>query len=171
VRKRDYEVGYCLPPVEHRFQRGNKANTKGRKKGSKSRKVMIEDVLFEPITVREGDKIKRISKLEAVLKKTLSQALGGDKKAQLIIIGLAQKEGLLGSAESSAAQTLFSDDETLLQIFAARVLSGAAAPSGLVDHGKESVQDGSSSTTDAQELAIPVEQELTKKGQESDQSD
>lgn len=38
---RDYDVGYCKPPVAHRFKHGNKANPKGRGKGSKSCKVVI----------------------------------------------------------------------------------------------------------------------------------
>jgi Family of unknown function (DUF5681) len=45
---------------------GNKANPKGRGKGSKSRKVVIHDVMFEPVTVREGDRTRQMSALEAV---------------------------------------------------------------------------------------------------------
>ena len=48
----DYQVRYCRPPVEHRFKLGSNANPKGRKKGSKNHKLVIQEVLFEPITVR-----------------------------------------------------------------------------------------------------------------------
>jgi len=54
--KGEYERGYCKPPIEHQFKPGNKMNPKGRKKGSRSRKVVIEEVLFEQITVREVPK-------------------------------------------------------------------------------------------------------------------
>ena len=74
--KRDYDVGYGKPPAAHRFKHGNKANPKGRKKGSRNRKVVIRDVLFEAVTVREGGEFKQMSALEAVLKKMLSKALG-----------------------------------------------------------------------------------------------
>src|SRR5690242_11731523 len=93
--KGDYEVGYCKPPVAHQFKHGNKANPKGRRRGSQNRKLVIQDVMFEAVTVREGDQIKQMSALEAVIKKTLSKALSGDTKAALMIIGIAQKEGIL----------------------------------------------------------------------------
>jgi hypothetical protein len=107
--KGEYEVGYCKPPAEHRFGPGNNASPRGRKKGSKSRKVVIEPVLFELTTVREGTETKQMSKLEAVLKKTLSQALAGDKKAALTIIGLAQKEGFLTREEEEVSVPIHSD--------------------------------------------------------------
>ena len=91
----DYEVGYCRPPAAHRFKHGNKANPKGRRKGSRNREVVIREVLLEAVTVREGDTVRQMPALEAVLKKTLAKALAGDNKAVLTIIGIAQKEGLL----------------------------------------------------------------------------
>jgi hypothetical protein len=97
--KADYPVGYCKPPLAHRFQHGNKANPKGRGKGSKSRKIVIQDVMFEPVTVREGERTRQMSALEAVLKKTMSKALAGDNKAAITIIGIAQKEGILTPAQ------------------------------------------------------------------------
>ena len=53
---------------------------------------------MELITLRSfggGDKVKKITVLEAIIKKTANRALTGDHKAALTIIGLAHKEGLL----------------------------------------------------------------------------
>jgi hypothetical protein len=50
-----------------------------------------------------------MTKLEAVLKKTFSQALAGDKKAALTIIGLAQKEGFLTREEEEVSVPIHSD--------------------------------------------------------------
>ncbi len=91
--KGNYDVGYGKPPVVHRFKHGNKANPKGRKKGTRNRKVVIHDVLFEAVTVREGGEIKQMSALEAVLKKMLSKALAGDNKAAFAIVGITQEGG------------------------------------------------------------------------------
>jgi hypothetical protein len=113
--KGEYERGYCKPPIEHQFKPGNNMNPKGRKKGSRSRKVVIEEVLFEQITVREGTETKQMSKLEAVLKKTFSQALAGDKKAALTIIGLAQKEGFLTREEEEAVENLPESDAAIME--------------------------------------------------------
>ena len=79
--KGDYEVGYCRPPAAYRFKHGNNANPKGRKKGTRNRKLVIREMLFEAVTVREGDTVRQMPALEAVLKKTLSKALAGDHKA------------------------------------------------------------------------------------------
>ena len=75
--KGDYDVGYCRPPAEHRFKHGNKANPKGRKKGSRNREVVIREVLLEPVTVREGDTVRQMPALEAVLKKMLARRQQG----------------------------------------------------------------------------------------------
>jgi len=111
----NYDVGYCKPPLAHRFQHGNKANPKGRGRGSKSRKIVIQDVLFEPVTVREGERTRQMSALEAVLKKTLSKALAGDNKAALTVIGIAQKEGLLTPAQEQAVDDLSATDLAIMR--------------------------------------------------------
>jgi hypothetical protein len=113
--KGDYDVGYCRPPADHRFKHGNKANPKGRKKGSHNRKVVIHEVLFEAVTVREGGELRQMSALEAVLKKTLSKALAGDNKAALAIIGIAQKEGILTPEQEQAVEDLSEGDLAIVE--------------------------------------------------------
>jgi hypothetical protein len=76
-------VGYCRPPAAYRFKHGNNANPKGRRKGARNCKLVIRGVLFEAVTVREGDTVRQMPALEAVLKKTLSKALAGDNKSAL----------------------------------------------------------------------------------------
>jgi len=109
--KGDYDVGYCKPPAAHQFKFGNKANPKGRKKGSRNRKLVIEQVLFEPITVREGGIVKKMSVLEAIIKKTATKALTGDNKAALTIIGIAQREGLLTPEQEEAVEENLTESE------------------------------------------------------------
>ena len=113
--KGDYRIGYRRPPVEHRFKPGNNANPKGRKKKTRNRKVVIRELLFEPVTVREGGVVKEIPALEAVIKKTLSQALGGDHKAALTIIGLAQRDGILTPEQEQAVDNLPESDMAIMQ--------------------------------------------------------
>jgi Family of unknown function (DUF5681) len=136
---RDYEVGYCKPPLGHRFKHGNKANPKGRRKGSKSRKVVIHDVMFEPVTLREGDRTRQISALEAVLKKTLSKALAGDNKAALTIIGIAQKEGILTPEQEQAVDDLSETDLAIMQDVKRRL--EAAVPELSAEHEARLVAD------------------------------
>jgi hypothetical protein len=113
--KGDYEVGYCRPPAAHRFKHGNKANPKGRRKGSHNRKVVIREVLLQVVTVREGDTVKQMSALEAVLKKMLAKVLAGDNKAALTIIGIAQKEGILTPEQEQVVDDLSESDQAILE--------------------------------------------------------
>ena len=135
--KGNYDVGYCKPPLAHRFQRGNKANSKGRGKGSKSRKIVIQDVMFEPVTVREGERTRQMSALEAVLKKTMSKALAGDNKAAITIIGIAQKEGILTPAQEQAVDDFSETDLAIMRDVRRRL--EAAAPEPPVDRDQISV--------------------------------
>jgi hypothetical protein len=133
--KGDYRIGYRRPPVEHRFKPGNNANPKGRKKKTRNRKVVIRELLFEPVTVREGGVVKEIPALEAVIKKTLSQALGGDHKAALTIIGIAQREGVLMPEQEEDVGTLSENDMAIMQdaakrfnVATASVIEAGASP-------------------------------------------
>jgi hypothetical protein len=110
-----YAVGYGKPPAEHRFKHGNQANPRGRRRGSRNRKVVIHDVLFEPVTVREGEKVRQMPAVEAVLKKMLSKALGGDNKAAITIIGIAQKEGILTPEQEQAVDSLSDSDRAIME--------------------------------------------------------
>lgn len=117
-----YKVGYGHPPKEHKFKPGNNANPRGRKKGSKNRKLVIRDILFEPITVREGDEPKKMSALEAIVRQTRNKALKGDHKATLTIIGLAQKEGLLTPEQNDAIEeNLSENDKAILEDYKKRM--------------------------------------------------
>ena len=63
-------------------------------------------VLFEAVTVREGDTVRQMPAVEAVLKKTVAKALAGDTKAALTIIGIAQKEGILTAEQEQVVDDL-----------------------------------------------------------------
>jgi hypothetical protein len=81
--------------VEYQFKPGNRANPKGRGKKNRNRKIVISEVLFEPVKVNEGGVEKQMPALEVVLKRLLSLALKGDLKAALTVLGIGQRKGLL----------------------------------------------------------------------------
>jgi hypothetical protein len=45
ARKHDYEVGYCRPPKQHRFQRGQSGNPRGRRRQPVSKKATWEKLM------------------------------------------------------------------------------------------------------------------------------
>jgi hypothetical protein len=110
----DYQVGYGRPPVEHRFKPGNRANPKGRGKKARNRKVVMREVLFEPVTVNEGGETKQMPALQVVLKRLLSQAVKGELKAALTVINIAQREGFLTPDEEEAVDALSENDQAIV---------------------------------------------------------
>jgi hypothetical protein len=110
----DYRVGYRRPPVEHRFKPGNRANPKGRGKKTRNRKVVVRELLFEPVTVNEGGEVKQMPALEVVIKKLLAQALKADHRSALAILGLAQRYGVLTSEQEEAVDVLSENDQAIM---------------------------------------------------------
>jgi hypothetical protein len=110
----DYRVGYSRPPVEHRFKPGDRANPKGRGKKTRNRKVVVRELLFEPVTVSEGGEVKQMPALEVVIKKMLAQALKGDHRSALTILGLAPRDGLLTPEQEEAVDALSENDQAIM---------------------------------------------------------
>lgn len=63
-----YDVGYAKPPVETRFRKGQSGNPKGRPKGSRTVKSLLELALSAPITIVEGGQQKVIEQRAALFK-------------------------------------------------------------------------------------------------------
>lgn len=114
-------VGYARPPRQHQFKVGNKAS-RGRKAGSKNKALVIQQVLLEPVKVKEGEKVRKMPKLEAILRQTCNKALQGDYKAALTVIGLAQKEGLITAKQNDILEgNMSEDDKAILADFKKRL--------------------------------------------------
>src|ERR1700730_18215022 len=81
--KREYEVGYRKPPKKSQFKKGQSGNPKASKKTEPidDLRVVIDGVLAELVTIRDGGKTRTVSKLEAMLQAQRLNALKGDPKA------------------------------------------------------------------------------------------
>lgn len=91
----NYPVGYCKPPTEHQFKKGQpSANKNGRPKGSrnsaKANPLPIVDIPIlemsleeaaRPIQVREGDKVIKIPAYQAGIRTTMRNAAKGSNPA------------------------------------------------------------------------------------------
>lgn len=76
-----YEVGYKKPPKAHQFKKGQVSNPKGRPKGSQSFKTLFRKEMNEKITVNTAEGQKKITVMEAILKRLVEKGLKGDQKA------------------------------------------------------------------------------------------
>lgn len=79
--KPDYEVGYGKPPQSSQFKPGQSGNPKGRRKGARSFKTDLMEILKTPVEVTEGGKSRRISTQHASLMRLKEKALKGNERA------------------------------------------------------------------------------------------
>lgn len=84
--KPDYEVGYAKPPSHSRFKPGQSGNPRGRPKSAKGMKTIIREMLTEKVAVRTPKGVQRMTKMQALLAKTLELAFAGNLRAQQILI-------------------------------------------------------------------------------------
>ena len=120
----DYEVGYGKPPKQARFKKGESGNPKGRPKGARNIKTDIKEVLEEQVQVSEGGKVHHVSKQQAILKRTVEQALNGNMRAaELVMKWQAQHLGTDEGIED--AVNLSPDDLATLHRYASQQKAGS----------------------------------------------
>lgn len=98
--RKAYEVGYGKPPIKQRFRPGVSGNPKGRRRKtaaqntrpvadpSAHRERLNEIILEEAyrlITVRDGEKMVKMSALQATMRTIAVQAVKGDRRSQKML--------------------------------------------------------------------------------------
>jgi hypothetical protein len=86
-------VGYRSPPVHSRFKPGVSGNPSGRRKGSQNLRTLFDKILNEEVSLRDGDKVKKISKAEAILRGVIVGALRGDTRSLAMLLRMAEQAG------------------------------------------------------------------------------
>src|SRR5260370_30878455 len=104
-------VGYGRPPLASRFKPGTSGNAKGRPKGRKNLRTLINEAMTANILIQEGQNSRRVSRIEGLLMRQLQSALKGSDRAALAVIKMALPFGFLEDCESNAAETPPSPEE------------------------------------------------------------
>jgi hypothetical protein len=84
--KDKYIVGYKKPPEHSKFVKGKSGNPKGRPKKTKNLQSDMDEVLGEKITIREGERIRKVTKQRGVVLSLVAKALKGDARASSLVI-------------------------------------------------------------------------------------
>jgi hypothetical protein len=100
-----YEVGYAKPPTRTQFKRGQSGNPRGRPKHSRNFRTIIEGALTAPISVREGEKQRKVTKLEAIFLQTSIKALKGDHRAAQTLLKFAAQAGLVSPIQQAVPES------------------------------------------------------------------
>jgi Family of unknown function (DUF5681) len=118
--KAAYAVGYGRPPVHTRFKPGQSGNPKGCPAGRANAKTTVERLINEKVPVREGEKTRHMTKLEAMLQAHTMKAMKGDARSASIVIGVVARMGLLRDQEEETLAAMPQEDTAILDDFLRR---------------------------------------------------
>ena len=119
-----YEIGYKRPPKSGQFKQGRSGNPKGRRKGSRNFLTILEQELGQSIIVNENGRKKKITRLQAMVKRMVAGALQGEHRSLLTLIEILRR---IGRFEDTDIDRLLPDDyEAILDSYVAQRQKGAA---------------------------------------------
>jgi hypothetical protein len=108
-------VGYGRPPVHTRFKPGQSGNPRGRRKGQRNVHTVVDEALSQRITIREGNRTRSVTKLDAVIVTMVNGALKGDAKAQAALMAIMRSLGMTDEPPpATKAEPFTADDQSLI---------------------------------------------------------
>ena len=122
-----YKVGYGKPPKETQWKKGQSGNPKGRPKKTKDLEKLFDQELSQNIRIHENGETRTLTKLEAIVKGTVLDALKGNPKARKIILDVSKGQLSVDAFEADAS------DQKALQTFLENALNGKGEPEESTD--------------------------------------
>jgi hypothetical protein len=120
-----YCVGYCRPPQHAKWKKGQSGNPKGRPKRAASLGGLLDAMLSQRVTVTEGRRKKRVSRLEQLLGELVNQALKGDPRQAKLLLDSVRKEEERAAREPEPEETFGPADKKVMEALYARLARDA----------------------------------------------
>lgn len=112
----EQKCGFCVPPKEHQYQKGQSGNPRGRPRGARNRNTIVREQMNRKITLTSPDgNSRRISTKEGIIAKQTNKALQGDLNSAKWIMELSDVADAEYEAISVAREQLSRDDKLILQ--------------------------------------------------------
>jgi hypothetical protein len=83
---KSYKVGKGRPPLETRWKSGQSGNPKGRPKGTKNLLTLFAEALDRKLKIRDSGKLRTVTTREAIVTRTVLDALKGDHKSRTLLL-------------------------------------------------------------------------------------
>lgn len=107
-----YRVGKGKPPLHTQFKKGNKLG-KGRPRGAKNFKTIVNEVLGAKVTAKINGKAVRISRTELAMHQLSNKAGAGDLKAIDKVIAMEERYGPQDDPAGPSPEEIMRDLDTL----------------------------------------------------------
>jgi len=124
------KTGYRSPPPEHQFKPGQSGNPRGRPKGAKGMRSELLRELNETVVLTVNGKLRKLNKLQYLIKKTVREGSGDGlamrERIQLLNM-IAQLLGPEERDEGQSRQMSEADRRLLDQLLGADDLSDVEA--------------------------------------------
>lgn len=112
----EQKCGFCVPPKEHQYQKGQSGNPRGRPRGVRNRNTIVREQMNRKITLTSPNgNSRRVSTKEGIIAKQTNKALQGDLKSAKWIMELSDVADAEYEAMSAAREQLNHDDKLILQ--------------------------------------------------------
>ena len=117
----NYTVGYGHPPRKTQFKKGQSGNPRGRQKGLRNFRTVIEAELKQKIPLRQGDKVSATTKQRAFVLSLVDDAIRRNPKAIVALITLLRSSGMLDEpAEPTGTEPVTAHDDEIIADFLRR---------------------------------------------------
>lgn len=112
----EQKCGFCVPPKEHQYQKGQSGNPHGRPRGTRNRNTIVREQMNHKITLKNPDGgIRRVSAKEGIIAKQVNKALQGNLDSAKWMFELNDAAEAEYEAMSATREQLNRDDKLILQ--------------------------------------------------------